>query len=182
MNRLKICAWTIAALVCASPLALAQSGGNYQITQSVVASGGGQQSEGGSFSLSGTIGQSLAGVTSGGGGLQVGGGFWASPVPQAPTAAQINLSGRVFNGAVAAGIIRRVRITLLDTTSGVVRTTQTNQFGYYRFDRLEIGRLYVVRAQSKNYVFAPDTYYLEFIEDREELNFTGYRLMREDPK
>jgi hypothetical protein len=37
--------------------ASAQSGGNYQITQSVIASGGGRQSAGGAFSLDSTIGR-----------------------------------------------------------------------------------------------------------------------------
>lgn len=151
----------------------AQSGGNYTITQSVIASGGGQQSAGAGYEVSGTIGQPLAGTNSAGGNFSVRGGFWAFQ-NLAPSAAQVSLGGRVFSGK-GLGIIRRVRIVLYDTVTGVERTAQTNHFGFYRFDELEIGRLYIVRAQSSNYAFTPDNHFLQLTEDREDVNFTGSR-------
>lgn len=42
-------------------LANAQSGSTFEITQSVIAGGGGQNSAGGTFALDGTIGQAIAG-------------------------------------------------------------------------------------------------------------------------
>ena len=72
--------------------------------------------------------------------------------------------------------MRRVRIVLFDTATGIERATQTNQRGFYQFDELEIGRLYILRAESQNYKFAPDNYLLELTEDRAEVNFTGERL------
>ena len=55
----------------------AQSGGSFEIKQSVIASGGGSGT-GGTFSLDGTIGQPLAGTTSGGASFSILSGFWAS--------------------------------------------------------------------------------------------------------
>lgn len=160
-------------LICLMQIvAAAQSGGNYQITQSVIASGG-TNSAGGGYVIGGAIGQPLAGTRSAGGNFNVSGGFLAGG-QLAPTAAQVSISGRVFSGK-GAGIIRRVRISLLDTTTAIERTTQTNHFGFYRFDELEIGRLYIVRAQSNDYTFTPNNYILELLEDREDVNFTGGR-------
>lgn len=53
------CALLLLAL-CVAPYVPAQSGGFYEITQSVIASGGGDRF-GGLFSLAGTIGQAVAG-------------------------------------------------------------------------------------------------------------------------
>ena len=46
--------------------ALAQSGGTFTITQSVIANGGGQDSMGGTFKVDGTVGQHVAGTSSSG--------------------------------------------------------------------------------------------------------------------
>ena len=55
---------------------LAQSGGTFTITKSVIAGGGGNAT-GGTFSMDGTTGQSLAGTTSTGGTFSLQSGFWA---------------------------------------------------------------------------------------------------------
>lgn len=66
------------ALLSAAPLVLAQSsGGDFAITRSVIAGGGGDSS-GGLFRLRGTVGQSVAGDTASGGEFAVRGGFWMS--------------------------------------------------------------------------------------------------------
>lgn len=57
----------------------AQSGGSFTITKSVI-SGGGAQSSGGSFSLSGIIGQPFAGDDSSGGSFSVNSGFLTVPL------------------------------------------------------------------------------------------------------
>jgi hypothetical protein len=70
--------WLLPVFVFISTISFvsAQTGGNYQITQSVIASGGGQNSTGGNFSLDGTIGQPIAGTVSTGSSFSVSGGFW----------------------------------------------------------------------------------------------------------
>ncbi|HMY72618.1 MAG TPA: Ig domain-containing protein, partial [Blastocatellia bacterium] len=60
-------------------IAPAQSGGSFNITQSVVA-GGGERSTGGTNEITGTIGQSLAAQSSGGT-YAIQGGFWPGAVP-----------------------------------------------------------------------------------------------------
>ena len=59
--------------------ALAQMGGGYDLTWSTVDGGGYTWSEGGGYSLGGTIGQPDAGVLSGGG-YTLAGGFWGGAV------------------------------------------------------------------------------------------------------
>jgi hypothetical protein len=58
-----------------SSVARAQSGGGYDLTWSTVDGGGATWSEGGGYSLGGTVGQPDAGVLSGGG-YTLAGGFW----------------------------------------------------------------------------------------------------------
>lgn len=65
----------IAAIIGVSFSVLAQSGGPFTITKSVIANGGGQ-TVAGVFSLDSTIGQYLAGTTSTGGAFDLIGGYW----------------------------------------------------------------------------------------------------------
>ncbi|MBC7231942.1 MAG: hypothetical protein H5T68_01680 [Chloroflexi bacterium] len=65
--------WLLLALLPLLP-ALAQSGG-YDLTWSTIDGGGYTWSEGGAYSLGGTVGQADAGALSGGG-YTLAGGFW----------------------------------------------------------------------------------------------------------
>jgi len=65
----------LTALLLLASVALAQSGGGYDLSWSTVDGGGATWSEGGGYSLGGTIGQPDAGVLSGGG-YTLAGGFW----------------------------------------------------------------------------------------------------------
>lgn len=68
--------WVLLALLLLLPaLALAQSGGGYDLTWNTIEGGGITFSTGGSYSLGGTAGQLDAGVLSGGG-YTLAGGFW----------------------------------------------------------------------------------------------------------
>ena len=79
---------------CLSTGVLAQSGGAFTITKSVIAGGGGQNATGGTFSLDGTIGQAVAGTSSSGGTYSLRGGFW-TPQAFTPTAASASISGQI---------------------------------------------------------------------------------------
>lgn len=151
--------------------ASAQTGGTFDLSHSVIASGGGSTSTGGSFTLDGTIGQNLAGTHSLNGGFSLRGGFWAFQAG-APTAANVTISGRVA-ASKYGGILRRVRVTLYDVSMGVTRYTQTSFDGSYSFDELEIGRLYIIRAESKNRNFSPESYSLIPMENLANVDFTG---------
>lgn len=66
---------TLAAVLLLVPVALAQSGGSYDLTWNTVDSGGTTFSTGGDYSLGGTIGQPDAGLLTGGD-YTLAGGFW----------------------------------------------------------------------------------------------------------
>lgn len=142
---------TMAVYVLLSLTILAQSGGTYVITQSVISNGGGVAS-GGAFGIIGTAGQPAAGVNSTNGGFGVRGGFWQFQL--SPTAALVSVSGQVLQ--VTGRGIPRARVTL-SGTGGPARSMWTNTFGYFRFDDVEAGQTYIVGARSKVFQFAnPD--------------------------
>ena len=129
----------------------AQSGGSYTIEQSAIA-GGGSTSGGGSYSITGTTAQSVAGIQSSAGPYGVRGGFWQFFF--APTAATVSVSGRVTDpsGAPIAG----VRVFLAGGLGGV-RSSLTSSFGYFTFEEIEIGHAYIVSAEHKRHEFVPQT-------------------------
>ncbi len=63
------------ALLLLSGVALAQSGGGYDLTWNTIDGGGYTWSEGGGYALGGTMGQPDAGALTGGG-YTLSGGFW----------------------------------------------------------------------------------------------------------
>ena len=69
---------TLLALLLLSGVALAQSGGGYDLSWNTI-DGGGTFSAGGGYSLGGTIGQADAGTLSGAG-YTLSGGFWGGGV------------------------------------------------------------------------------------------------------
>lgn len=66
----------LAAFLLLASVALAQSGGGYDLSWNTVDGGGHTFSAGGDYILGGTIGQPDAGLLSGGG-YVLGGGFWS---------------------------------------------------------------------------------------------------------
>lgn len=124
-----------------------QSNGEYQIESSVIAGGGGTSS-GNEYQLTGTIGQTAAGTISSGGTYRVFGGFWHPEF--APTAAHISLSGKVLtnNGRPIA----QAWVTLTDA-NGATRRVISNGFGYFRFDSVEVGQVYLFSATHRQHLF-----------------------------
>jgi hypothetical protein len=156
--------------VALSPLfSSAQTGGDFQITQSVIASGGGQGSTNGNFSVAGTIGQPAAGSRLIGGNFAIRNGFWASG-GLSPTAAHVSVSGRVRT--VNGGGIRNA-LVILTAPNGEIRTTMTATFGYYRFTEVPVGATYIVSIISKRYTFAQPTQVITVFENVGELDFVA---------
>ena len=147
--------------------AFSQTGGTFEITQSVISNGGGT-SDGGSFSLTGTTGQPLAGTNSTGGGFGVRGGFWQSFF--APTAAMVAISGQVLmaNG----GGISKVRVSLTGG-DGITRTVLSNTFGYFRFDDVEAGQTCIISISSKRFQFGNQTQVIFVGEEVTDLIFNS---------
>lgn len=71
-----------------------------------------------------------------------------------PTAALDSISGRVTtqNGAAISGAL----LTLADS-HGVSRSARTNAFGFYRFENLAVGEIYVLSVMAKNIRFQNPT-------------------------
>lgn len=127
---------------------IAQSGGQFAVTESVIANGGGS-SAARQYSISGTTGQPVAGGNMSGGQYAVQTGFWKPAF--APSAALASISGRVSSPSGAG--IKNVILSIRDASSGFVLTTITGPFGYYRFDGLEVGRSYVITLTAKRFTF-----------------------------
>ncbi|MCS7283264.1 MAG: hypothetical protein RMK65_06150 [Anaerolineae bacterium] len=81
LTNLGISGHIVALLALPAPVALAQTGGGYDLSWWTVDGGGYTWSEGGGYSLGGTIGQPDAGVLQGGGYTLVG-GFWSAAATQ----------------------------------------------------------------------------------------------------
>lgn len=147
----------------------AQTGGAFEITKSVIASGGEQQSTGGSFSLDGTTGQSAAG-----GDLQnllfsAYIGFW-SPDTFVVTAANVSIGGRVLTANGAGISSASVTLTKLN---GEIRQVLTGSFGYFNFSEAAAGETYILTVKSRQFVFAAPSKIIYAAEDLTDLNFTA---------
>ncbi len=129
-------------------LAEAQTGGQYDLSHSVIAGGGGSTSTGGTFSVSGTAGQQAAGTTSTGATFDVRGGFWFQN--RAPTSAAVSITGRVLT-ANGQGI-RNMHLTLT-APDGSLRRAATSTFGYYAFDGVDVGQTYILQIAARKFVF-----------------------------
>ena len=87
-----------------------------------------------------------------------------------PTAAMINLSGRVSN-SFGSGI-QNVVITMTDG-SGNNRIVRTTAFGYYHFDNLVAGEIYIISAMAKRYTLVQPILVVNAEQDLTEVNFTA---------
>lgn len=148
----------------------AQTGGDFTITQSVIASGGGQQTTGGTFSLDGTGGQSLAGGALSGSPFAVTSGFWHFNV-LAPTAAGVNIGGRVTTAGGRG--IRNVMLTLISAGTGEIFYARSGLFGSYRFEDIPAGQTYVLTVSARRFLFVPNTQIIMLLKELTNVNFVG---------
>jgi hypothetical protein len=146
------------------------TGGDYKLEQSVVASGGGVSSSsagGNTFSITGSIGQSLAGTTATNSPFVVSGGFFTNSA-LAPTAASVTISGRarMENGKG----IRNVLITLTEA-DGTTRTALSGVSGKYSFADVEVGQTVILNASAKRFSFSQPIQVLNLMEEATEIDF-----------
>ncbi len=171
-NLRKITLWLPVLLIFSVSQIAAQTGGDFTITQSVIAGGGGQNAAGGTFSLDGTIGQTIAeSVPSSGGSFTLRSGFWNSSFT--PTAAGVSLSGRVkVEGASGKGI-RNAQLTLTNAATGEVFSTRSGSFGAYRFDDVPVGQTYVLTISARRFSFVENTRIIALFEELTDVDFVG---------
>lgn len=151
----------------------AQTGGTFDLSHNVIASGGGSNSTGGNFRIEGTAGQNLAGTQSTGGNFSLRGGFWAFE-SAAPTAAFVGVSGRVTT-ADGRGI-RNARILLSDG-SGTIRMATSGAFGHYRLNGVATGQTYILSISAKRFVFASPTRVITVNDEMNGEDFTAEPLL-----
>lgn len=87
----------------------------------------------------------------------------------APTAASVNVSGRVISSNGEG--ISNARVTMVDGT-GETRIVLTNSFGYYAFEQVAAGNTYVFGVSHKRYIFSQPTQVLQVLEELNDINFT----------
>ena len=121
-----------------------QSGGNYQIVQSVTGNGG-ETSSGGPYSTGGTSGQTVT-ERSSQGPYSLDSGFWTPTL--APTAASVSVSGQVHTPG--GGGLRNAVVQLV-SSNGTIWTTRTGAFGYFSFNQIATGQTAVINVSSKQF-------------------------------
>ncbi len=150
----------------------AQSGGDFTITQSVIAGGGGQNAAAGTFSLDGTIGQPVAGRAIRGSTFAVTSGFW-NFTPLGPTAAQVSVSGQV---RTAGGLGIPNAVLTIMSQDGSTRTALSSSFGYYSFEGVTAGSTYVVSISTKRFTFNQPTILVSVADEITDLDFVAEPL------
>lgn len=148
--------------------AVAQTGGTYDLSHKVIASGGGSNSTADTFRVDGTIGQ--AGTVSTGGSFNLRGGFWVS-AQSAPTAAEVSISGRIRT-AEGRGI-QNVRLILTNMLTGETLAALSSTFGYYRFPSVTAGQTYVITVPSKRYTFGKSVMVITPMDEITDADFTA---------
>jgi len=160
----------VTVIIISASFTIAQiaSGGQFTVTQSVVATGGNSM-QGGQFKVEGTTGQAVAGQKATNQAFGDHAGFW-NPEAFAPTAAHVSLTGRVLT-ADGRGI-QKVRITIT-SPDGVTYSSLSGPFGYFRFDDVEVGMTYVFSVTSKWYQFSQPTIVRNIVDYADDLNFVA---------
>ena len=171
--RLFILCLCAAASFAHNAVAQIATGGNYTLTQTAIANGGASgngASNGGNYSLEGTIGQAAAGTNQQNASYKFQPGFWTAQPTFAPTAADVSVSGRVLT-ADGRGI-RNVSVTMVES-NGESRTVISSQFGYFRFYNVAAGETYIFSVRGKRYTFSQPTLVRSIMEDTDDLIFTA---------
>lgn len=146
----------------------AQSGGDFALTQTVIA-GGGNSSAGGDFTVDSTSGQAVAGRVLRHHPFALTSGFW-NFTPVGPTAAQVSISGRVTT-AYGHGI-GNARMTLI-SSDGQSRSAVSSALGYYEFTNVAVGETYIISISAKRYTFAQPTIVRTVFDEITDLDFVA---------
>jgi hypothetical protein len=145
-----------------------QSGGPFEIKESVIG-GGGNSSVGDDFALDSTSGQATAGGEVRGGLFSATSGFWTY-TPLLPTAAPVAIGGRVTTPEGYG--IGNVRITLT-SLSGETQSIITSAFGFYRFENVIVGQTYIVSVSAKQFTFNRSSVAVSVVDEIIDLNFVA---------
>jgi hypothetical protein len=87
------------------------------------------------------------------------------------TAAGVSASGRVTNAF--GNPISRARVTLQNASTGEIKTTYTGSFGYYSFEDLPAGDLYIVSVSHGRHAFSQGSKMIVLNDAVENVDFTA---------
>lgn len=87
-----------------------------------------------------------------------------------PSAASASISGRVATGGGRP--ISRARVTILNTATSETSTAYTSSFGYFVFEGLPVGNLYVLTVEHLKYEFSNNSQTFTLTEDLTGVEFT----------
>jgi len=149
--------------------AIAQTGGGFDLQQNVIGNGG-WRSDGGGFTVLGTMGQSNAGSTTAGGGFHIIDGLWAieNLTPSSPVA---SVGGRVTR---AKGIaIPHVLVTITNPGIGLNTQMFTDAHGNYQSGNIPTGQNYVVTVSHNHFTFASPSALVFISQDRAGIDFVS---------
>lgn len=143
------------------------SNGDFTLLQTAVRAGG--QSSNGSFTVTGTAGQTIAGGFVQSQTKSVYAGFW-TPAPLSPTAAGVTITGRV---RTADGTGIRNAILTLTNAEGETRTAVSSAFGYYTFLDVPAGQTYILSVSTKRYAFGQPQIVIAVQDSLDDVDFVG---------
>ncbi len=86
-----------------------------------------------------------------------------------PTAATLSAGGRVLSNDGRG--ISRASVSILNLYNQVNKVTTTNHFGYFNFDGLEVGGLYIITIGHKSYTFTSGTKAFQLVDDKKDFVF-----------
>jgi hypothetical protein len=149
--------------------AIAQTGGGFNLQQNVIGNGG-WKSEGGGFTVLGTMGQSNAGSTTAGGGFHIIDGLWAieNLTPSSPVA---TVGGRVTRNKGIA--IPRVLVTISNSGTGLQMHTFTDAHGDYLFGNIPTGQNYSISVDHNHFTFTTSSVLVFVSQDRTGVDFVS---------
>jgi hypothetical protein len=148
---------------------IAQTGGGFNLQQNVIGNGG-WRSDGGGFTVLGTMGQSNAGSPAAGGGFHIIDGLWAIE-NLTPSSTLASVSGRVTR---AKGIaIPRVLVTISNPNTGLSFEVWTDAQGSYQFADIPTGQNYFVTASHRHFTFEAASFEVFVSQDRAGVDFTA---------
>ncbi|HEV8368284.1 MAG TPA: carboxypeptidase-like regulatory domain-containing protein [Pyrinomonadaceae bacterium] len=154
-------------LACAP--AAAQSGGGFNLEQNVIGNGG-WRSDGGGFTVLGTMGQSNSGSTAAGGRFHLIDGLWATE-NQAESSPFATVTGRLAKQDGTG--IPRVLVTITNANANFRSQTWTGAHGEYRIENIPTGANYVIAVSHNNFEFEPASIALFISQDRSDINFVS---------
>jgi len=149
--------------------AVAQTGGGFNLEQNVIGDGG-WRSDGGGFTVLGTMGQANAGSITAGGKFHLLDGLWATE-NQTANSPFASVSGKVVSQNGVG--IPRVLVTITNPQTNVTYQMWTEAHGLYSFTNIPTGGIYLIAVSHKHFEFNPDSLTLFISQDRTDLDFVS---------